>query len=163
EDGERTANDVLFSERRACLYCGLSFEELSPQLFSFNSPTGACPECLGLGTTASPDPQLLVPDRTKSLEEGAIAYWGETDFTAEDNWSARHRNAVLAQYSIPADKPFAELTPEQQHILLYGGKRERISVTWKNEKRGASGVRTMKWEGVIPNLSRHLKETKSDW
>ncbi|HEX2185925.1 MAG TPA: excinuclease ABC subunit UvrA, partial [Chloroflexota bacterium] len=156
------AGDLLFSERNACLYCGLSFEALSPQLFSFNSPIGACPGCLGLGSTLEIDVDLVVPDRSKTLRQGAIVPWGEQEDESDaDTWGERYRAQVLAHYGISADVPFAELSREQQDRLLYGGKGERIKITWQH-KNGSHGSWLSTWEGVIPRLRRHLRETKSD-
>ncbi|HEY3186018.1 MAG TPA: excinuclease ABC subunit UvrA, partial [Solirubrobacteraceae bacterium] len=157
----RPGEDVLLSERNACLYCGLSFDELTPQMFSFNNPAGACPDCSGLGTVPEIDPELVVPDRSRSIAEGAIAPWGAQDFTKRESWTERRNATVLEHYRIPWDVPFAELTDEQQRTVLFGGE-DRIRVTWHDEKKGRWGARTIVWEGTIPGLRRHLRETKSD-
>jgi excinuclease ABC subunit A len=153
--------DVLLSERNACLHCGLSFEELTPQLFSFNNPAGACPTCHGLGTVAEVDPDLVV-DRSKSIADGAILPWGPQDYTKLETWSERRNEQVLRHFGIPVDAPFAELTAEQQRVLLHGGGKEKLLVSWRSEKSGAAGQRYVTWDGVIPRLRRHLAETKSD-
>ena len=154
------AGDLLFSEKNACAYCGLSFDQLSPQLFSFNSPIGACPECLGLGTTLEVDPDLVVPDPSKSLAQGAIAPWGEQDYDDADSWNEQYRAQILAHYGIASDVPYRSLTPEQQHLLLHGAS-EKVKVTWQG-KNGSTGSWYSRWEGVIPRLKRRLKQTTSD-
>jgi excinuclease ABC subunit A len=153
--------DVLLSERNACLYCRLSFDELTPQMFSFNNPAGACPGCSGLGTVPEIDPELVVPDPSKSIAEGAVAPWGRQDFAKRESWGERRNATVLEHHRIPWDVPFAELTAEQQEIVLFG-RPEKLRVSWHDEKKGRWGARTIVWEGVIPRLRRHLKETKSD-
>ncbi|MGH2352354.1 MAG: excinuclease ABC subunit UvrA, partial [Chloroflexota bacterium] len=156
------ADDLLFSEKNACLYCGLSFDELSPQLFSFNSPIGACPACLGLGSTLEVEVDLVVPDRSKSLREGAIIPWGEQEDESDaDTWGEKYRAQMLAHYGISPDVPFAQLIPERQDVLLNGGKGERIKITWQN-KNGSGGSWFSKWEGAIPRLRRRLKQASSD-
>ncbi len=157
-----SAGDLLFSEQNACLYCGLSFEALTPQHFSFNSPIGACPSCLGLGTTLEVDPQLVIPDPSKSIREGAIAPWGEQDDVQEagTSWNDQFRAQILSHYGIPVDVPFHSLSPEHQRLLLYGSD-EKIKVTWQN-KDGSHGSWYSRWEGVIPRLKRRLKQTHSE-
>jgi excinuclease ABC subunit A len=156
------AGDLLYSEKNACLYCGLSFEELSPQLFSFNSPIGACPECLGLGSTMEVDLDLVVPDPSRTLREGAIIPWGEQEDERDaDTWGERYRAQVLSHYGVSADVPFDQLTEAQRHLLLNGGKGERIKISWQH-KNGSGGSWFSKWEGVIPRLRRHLKQASSD-
>ena len=159
------AGDLLFSEKNACLYCGLSFDELSPQMFSFNSPAGACPECLGLGTTMEVDPALVVPDPSKSIRDGAIVPWGEQDDEQEagTSWGDQFRAQILAHYGISPDVPFKDLPASQRQILLYGAPQagEKIKVTWRN-KDGSHGSWFSRWEGVIPRVKRRLKQTHSE-
>jgi excinuclease ABC subunit A len=154
--------DILFSEKNACVYCGLSFDALSPQMFSFNSPIGACPECLGLGSTMEVDPDRVVPDKTKTLREGAIALWEEQGDDADTGtWGERYRAQILAHYGISSDVPFKDLTEAQQKVLLHGSGTDRVKITWKN-KNGSEGSWYSKWEGAIPRLKRRLKQTGSD-
>src|SRR5688572_32052992 len=127
-------DDVLFSEKNACVYCGLSFDALSPQMFSFNSPIGACPECLGLGSTMEVDADLLVPDKTKTLREGAIVTWGEQDDDAtQGSWGDQYRAQILQNYGVSPDVPWKKLTADQQKMLLFGSGGERIKITWKSK------------------------------
>jgi excinuclease ABC subunit A len=156
------AGDILFSEKNACVYCGLSFDQLSPQMFSFNSPIGACPECLGLGSTMEVEPDLVVPDKSKSLRAGAIVTWGEQDDdSSSGSWGEQYRAQVLQHYGISVDTPFEQLTDAQRNLLLYGSGSERIKITWAG-KNGSSGSWYSKWEGAIPRIKRRLKQTASD-
>jgi excinuclease ABC subunit A len=154
--------DLLFSEKNACVYCGLSFDQLSPQMFSFNSPIGACSACLGLGTTMEADPDLLVPDRALTLREGAIVLWGEQDDDGESGtWGEQYRAQILSHFGISPDVPFRDLTEDQQRLLLAGSGSERVKITW-NSKNGSHSSWYTKWEGAIPRLRRRLKQTSSD-
>ena len=157
------AGDLLFSEKNACVYCGLSFDELSPQMFSFNSPIGACPDCLGLGTTMEVDLALIIPDQSKSIAEGAIIPWGQQDDEQEagTSWGDQFRAQLLVHYGIPVDVPYAQLSAEHQKILLHGGGGEKFKVTWLN-RDGSHGSWFSRWEGVIPRIKRRLKQTHSE-
>jgi excinuclease ABC subunit A len=146
--------DFLFSEHAACVACGLSFEELEPNMFSFNSPRGACPECHGLGTAMKVDPALVVPNSSLSLREGAVEPW-------TSQYHMQMLQSVARHYGIDFDTPFCRLTPEQQRILLYGSDGERIPFSFRDRGGGRweySGV----FEGVIPNLERRYRESKSE-
>jgi len=154
--------DLLFSERNACVYCGLSFDALSPQMFSFNSPIGACTGCLGLGTTMEVDPALIVPDENKTLRQGAIALWEEQGDDADNgSWGERYRAQIMSNYGISPDVAFKDLTDAQRQLLLYGSGTDRIKITWQN-KNGSAGSWYSKWEGAVPRLKRRLKQTGSD-
>ncbi|HEU5316847.1 MAG TPA: excinuclease ABC subunit UvrA [Chloroflexota bacterium] len=156
-------DDILFSEKNACVYCGLSFDALSPQMFSFNSPIGACPDCLGLGSTMEVDADLVVPEKTKTLREGAIVTWGEQDDdNTQGSWGEQYRAQVLQHYGISPDVPWKKLTSEQQKALLYGSSGERIKITWKSKDGRSNGSWFSKWEGAIPRIKRRLKQTGSD-
>ena len=140
-------SELVCSELYACPSCGFSFEELSPRLFSFNSPYGACPTCDGLGNRLEVDPELVVPDRSKSLRDGAIAPWkrGGRHMAMYYNRLLRE---VTGYYEVRLDAPFTSLDRKMQKILLYGSDDE----IWG----GA-------FEGVIPNLERRFKQTDSDY
>src|SRR5687768_2755237 len=156
-------DDVLFSEKNARVYCGLSFDALSPQMFSFNSPIGACSECLGLGSTMEVDADLVVPDKSKTLREGAIVTWGEQDDDAtQGSWGDQYRAQILQHYGISPDMPWKKLTAEQQKMLLYGSGGERIKISWKSKDGRSTGSWFSKWEGAIPRIKRRLKQTGSD-
>ena len=155
--------DILFSERNACLRCGLSFEDLSPQMFSFNSPQGACPNCLGLGTQTEIDPALVVPDHRKSLHEGAIAPWGDRLAPgARNSWLQRSMTQVCAHFGIDMAAPFAALTEAQRQVLLWGAKGQQVGIKWQS-RGGSHGTLMTKWEGAIPRLKRRLAQTDSEY
>ena len=150
-------NQVLqFSEKLACPYCGFSIKELEPRLFSFNAPFGACPECDGLGEKIEVDPDLVVPDKSKTLEEGAIAPW------APD--SSKYYYSLLSQFckakKIKMDKPFSKLTAKQKETLLYGAGTKQFHFHFENDFGSKRDV-DMTFEGVIPNIERRYRDTNS--
>ncbi len=151
--------DRLFSEHLACPVCNISLPEIEPRTFSFNSPHGACPACMGLGTQMEFDPDLIVPDPDLSLAEGALHPWSRDTaayYQALVEAAARH-------YGIPTHVPWKELSPKQQHIILYGGKRhETFTVRYVNQYGRRREFQTS-YEGIIPNLERRYKETTSEY
>lgn len=149
---------LTFSEHFACLDCGISFPELTPQLFSFNSPLGACPACDGLGATQAIDPDLVVPDPDKSLAEGAIAPWGKGSIS---NFYEQMVAAVAAERGVDMQTPWRRLAKADRDYFLYGGDGEKIRFTYTNlfkEKK----TYHRPYEGVIPNLERRYRDTTSD-
>ena len=158
---QAAAGDLLFAETNACAYCTLSFEDLSPQLFSFNSPVGACPDCLGLGSTIAIDESLVVPDPSKTILGGAVEPWGEQDDEGGTGWGDRYRAQVLAAYGVPVDVPWRDLTADHRRLLMQGADGEKIKITWTN-KDGSGGSWYSKWEGIIPRIQRMLKQTTSE-
>jgi excinuclease ABC subunit A len=147
--------EMFFSERFACDYCGLSFPELSPQLFSFNSPQGACPQCDGLGANIFFDPDLVVPNPVLSLREGAVAPWSKSP----GGYYHSQLQALSEFYGFDFYKPFDELPEKIQKIILYGSGREQINFYFEKEDRRHFYRRT--FEGVLPNLERRYRETDS--
>ena len=147
---------LQFSEKLACPYCGFSIKELEPRLFSFNAPFGACPECDGLGEKIEVDPDLVVPDKSKTLEEGAIAPW------APD--SSKYYYSLLSQFckakKIKMDKPFSKLTAKQKETLLYGAGTKQFHFHFENDFGSKRDV-DMAFEGVIPNIERRYRDTNS--
>lgn len=143
--------DLIFSSELACLHCEISYEELSPRMFSFNSPYGACPTCKGLGVKLEVDPDLVVPNKNLSVYDGVIRPWGIP-------WERLQRTLeqVAKQYGFRLDVPFKELKKEHQHILLYGteGKYHQTRYGTYQYLGG--------YEGVIPNLERRFKNTDSE-
>lgn len=151
--------ELLFSQNFACSDCGVSIEELAPRMFSFNNPFGACPTCSGLGTLMKMDPDLILPDRTKSLEEGAIKAGG-WNFENGDSYSRMYLNALAKHYGFKTSTPVNKLPERIIDIILYGTKGEKIKIDY--EKDYGSGSFTAAFEGVINSMERRYKETQSD-
>jgi excinuclease ABC subunit A len=154
EGGDRT-----FSEKAACPRCRISFPELTPQAFSFNSPQGMCADCNGLGTRFEFDPELLVPDDRLSIEDGAIRPWGEGTST-KSGWGANYRRQLMDQLRIDSTKPWRSLSKKQRETLLRGSNDRKFKIAWEN--KSGRGSFDITWEGVIPRLMRRFKETKSE-
>ncbi len=152
-------DDLIFSEQLACPRDMFALGEIEPRSFSFNSPHGACPDCTGLGMTMQVDPLLVIPDRAKSLEQGAIAPWSRT--SASSSWQRRMLDAVFAQFGAEADTPFEELPEELVKAVLYG-LAEPIVVDFVNH-RGRQRRYETQFEGIINTLDRRYRETDSDW
>ncbi|MBI4706730.1 MAG: excinuclease ABC subunit UvrA [Candidatus Omnitrophica bacterium] len=143
-------DEKLFSEQLACVDCGISYEELSPRMFSFNSPYGACPDCTGLGSSTEISPDLIVPDKSKTIYEGAIIPLGFSS-----SWLYQIER-VARQEGFRLDVPFGSFTKEQQDIILYGS-RDGYYCQTKYGERYYGG-----YEGIIPTLNRRYKETESE-
>ncbi len=148
---------LTFSERFACLNCGTSIPELEPRIFSFNSPHGACERCHGLGFQRVVDPDLVVPDPTLSLSEGALQPWR----VGHSRYWKRLVEAVAEDYGIDPDAPWQELSDEDREIFLYGtgGERHKVNYTNRFGRRRSYSVR---FEGIVNNLERRYEETDSD-
>uniref|UniRef100_UPI00388FA2CF excinuclease ABC subunit UvrA n=1 Tax=Methanobrevibacter sp. TaxID=66852 RepID=UPI00388FA2CF len=147
-----------YSEHFACVDCGINFEELTPRMFSFNAPQGACPECNGIGSKMEIDPDLIVPDKNLSLNEGAIVPWAKS--TKRENYYYQMLQAVADHFNFSMDTPFNELPQEHQDNILYGCK-DKIAFTFK--RRNKSYMVNRKFEGVIPRMERLYLETKSNY
>ncbi|HEX6666800.1 MAG TPA: excinuclease ABC subunit UvrA [Solirubrobacterales bacterium] len=156
-DGEKTRETLLFSEQFACLNCGTSIPELEPRIFSFNSPHGACDRCHGLGFQRVIDPELVVPDPTLSLAEGALQPWNR-GITAY--WK-RLIAAVAEEYGVDADKPWSKLKKSEKEIFLYGTGEDRHLVTYTN-RFGRRRSYKVRFEGIVNNLQRRYEETDSE-
>jgi excinuclease ABC subunit A len=153
--------DLLFSEHFACVHCGVSLPEIEPRTFSFNSPHGACPACTGLGTELEIDPDLVIPDRGKSLKQGAVEPW--TREQSGDTYYRQLLEAAANQEGIPLDVPVRELLPSQVNHILYGGRRgEQVTLQYRTSQ-GRQRTYTTHFEGVIPNLQRRHREASSDY
>jgi excinuclease ABC subunit A len=148
---------LLFSEQFACLNCGTSIPELEPRIFSFNSPHGACDRCHGLGFQRVIDPDLVVPDPTLSLAEGALQPWNR-GITAY--WK-RLIAAVAEEYGVDADKPWSKLKKSEKEIFLYGTGEDRHLVTYTN-RFGRRRSYKVRFEGIVNNLQRRYEETDSE-
>ncbi|MDR2947381.1 MAG: excinuclease ABC subunit UvrA [Candidatus Adiutrix sp.] len=147
--------ELFFSERFACDYCGLSFPELSPQLFSFNSPQGACPQCDGLGANVFFDPDLVVPNPDLSLREGAVAPWAKSI----GGYYHTQLQALADHYKFDFYKPFDSLPEKVRQVVLYGSGREQIEFYFEKDDRKHFYKRP--FEGVLPSLERRFRETDS--
>lgn len=152
--------DMLFSENFACPECGISIGELAPRMFSFNSPFGKCDTCDGLGTLLEIDENLVIPDRSKSILEGAVLPWGEGSLK-EDSWTFSILKALSKEYKFSLDTPIEKLKPEIVDMLLYGLKGEKVKVKYSKENRTMEFNHA--YEGVINNLKRRYFETNSDY
>lgn len=143
--------DLIFSSELACLHCGISYEELSPRMFSFNSPYGACNTCKGLGVKLEVDPDLVVPNKNLSVYDGAIRPWGIP-------WERLQRTLerIAREYGFRLDVPFKNLKKEHQHLLLYGTQGEYYRTQYGTYRYFGG------YEGIIPNLERRFKETDSE-
>ncbi len=148
---------LLFSEHLACIDCGVSYPKIEPRLFSFNSPHGACPACDGLGTTLDVDPDLVVPDPSLSLQDGAIKPWARRGSIFYE----QIMESLSAHYQIDRLAPFRKLAAIHQNTLLYGSGRELIEFTGMRDGERITYKRP--FEGVIPNLERRYKETDSSY
>ncbi len=155
-----TERELLFSQNYACEDCGISIEELTPRMFSFNTPYGACPHCMGLGSVEIIDPDRVIPDKTKSIRAGAInaSGWSGTD---PNSISAMYYNGLAARYNFSLDTPFGELPENIRNIILYGTGNEKIELFY--DRKYAKGVQYSRYEGVINNLHRRYNESNSDW
>lgn len=151
--------ELLFSQNFACVDCGISIEELTPRMFSFNNPFGACPTCSGLGTLLKMDPDLIIPDRSKSLADGAIRVGG-WNFENEDGYARMYINALAKHYDFSLNTPVEKLPSHILDIILYGTKGEKLKVVY--DKEYGSGSFTTAFEGVISSMERRYKETQSD-
>jgi excinuclease ABC subunit A len=159
-----TKKEKIYSEQFACAKCNVSISEISPRSFSFNSPHGACPECHGLGTKLEIDPELVIPNKTLTLAEGAIMPWSAT--TSHLTWYNRILEAVSKKHGFSMDKPIAKLSEEDIKLILYGpGNGEKYSVEMgaNDTKSKFTGEYETEFEGVIPNLERRYLETDSDY
>ncbi len=158
------ARELTFSESLACVYCGLSFEELAPRLFSFNSPYGACPDCTGLGVKIAIDPWKVIPDRSKSIEEGAIVPWskslGSGRFPSMNPYYMQQVEKLLRSRRVKLSTPVEKMPDDLVQTLLYGAaQKERFTY---ESRSGHSWSYEAQFEGVVNNLQRRYGETSSD-
>ena len=147
-----------FSEHFACPEHGPSLVELEPRIFSFNSPHGACERCTGLGSQMEIDPELVVPDPTLSIGEGAIAPWADS----ASNYYEQLTEAIAERYDVDLDAPWEDLAEEQRDLFLYGTDGEPLQVTYRN-RFGRRRSYATRFEGIVPNLERRYRETDSEW
>ena len=151
--------DILFSQNYACEDCGISIEELTPRMFSFNNPYGACPTCAGLGSQLKVDPALIIPDPKRSILEGAITASGWNNIKG-DSISRMYFDALAKKYKFKLNTPIEDLPPEILDLILYGTKGEKLKLTY--ERSNGQGTLYQAFEGVVNNLERRYRETQSD-
>jgi excinuclease ABC subunit A len=154
----QTEEVTTYSERFMCLHCGTSMPELEPRMFSFNSPHGACPRCTGLGSQMEIDPELIVPDPSLSLNEGAILPWS----TSASSYYEQMTQAIADKWEVDQDLPWEDLPEDVRDCFLYGTDGERVYISYRN-RYGRRRSYTTTFEGIVPNLERRYRETDSDW
>ncbi len=152
-------SEQRYSQNYACIDCGISIEEISPRMFSFNAPYGACPHCHGLGTIMKVDEDLVVPDKTKSLAEGAIRVSGWNS-GSDDSWGTQYFKGMARHFGFDMNMPFEQLDRAVQEKLLYGTDNERFQVDYSSDY--GKGTFLNRFEGIIPNIERRYMQTDSD-
>jgi excinuclease ABC subunit A len=158
-DGGPPEGEVrTYSERFACLTCGTSMPELEPRMFSFNSPHGACPRCTGLGSQMEIDPELVVPDPSLSLGEGAVLPWS----TSASNYYEQMTQAIAERYEIDLETPWEDLRDDARDCFLYGTNGDRLYISYRNRYGRRRSYMTT-FEGIVPNLERRYRETDSEY
>ena len=158
-NSENKEYEKVYSEHFACVDCGINFEEITPRMFSFNSPQGACPECKGIGSKMEMDPDLIVSNPKLSLNEGVVVPWSRSKGN-KDNYYHQMLSAVAEHLGFSMDTPFKDLKKEEQNAILYG-TNEKIGFNFK--RRNKSYRVNRKFEGVINRMERHYLETKSNY
>ena len=157
--------EITFSEAFACVHCGISFEELAPRLFSFNSPYGACPACSGLGEKIEIDPWKVIPDRSKSIADGAIVPWSKSlgggRFPSMNPYYLQQLERVLRKYRVKMSTPIEDLSVDVLDVVLYGTEKEQDFAF--TSRSGKTWEYRSSFEGVINNLQRRYSETSSDY
>ena len=148
-----------YSEKYSCPYDGFTVEELEPRTFSFNSPHGACPSCTGLGTRLEIDPDLVVPDRSKSLAAGALVPWAKMPTDA--SWRLKILEAICASHGWDFKAPFRDLPAEAVEYVLHAAKDEKVVVRYRHER--GENTYNATFEGVVTNLERRYRETDSEY
>jgi excinuclease ABC subunit A len=149
----------MYSEHLSCPVDGISFPELAPHSFSFNNPLGMCQECNGLGARPEMDPDLVVPDPTKSIRQGAVEPWAHA-LERGGGWTFRMIESLAQSFKVPLDKPWKDLPRDLKQMLLYGSGDETMSIRWS--EGGRSGTYRTSFEGIIPMLMRRFRETTSE-
>lgn len=151
--------ELFFSEHLYCAACDISFPDLEPNSFSFNSPVGMCPACNGLGTRAEVDPEKLIPDPTLSIDDGAVRPWGALGDEERTAWHVEYRREALKQLKVPTDKPYNKLTKRQRELVMFGSDK-RVKVAWTTAN--GEGAFNTRFDGVVGWLERTIRETSSE-
>ena len=154
-----TKEELSFSQNYACEDCGISLTELEPRMFSFNNPAGACPSCTGLGFRLVADPELVIPDKSKSVLDGAIQVSGWQS-ARTDSVFRMYFEALAKKYHFDLNVPFSELSEEAKNVILYGTGGEKLRMTYN--RGNGMGVLEQPFEGIMNNISRRYRETQSD-
>ncbi len=156
-DGEQDEDDLLFGVDYTCVQCNISYEPPAPRNFSFNSPAGMCPTCKGLGTLTKMDPDLVVPDPTQSIREGAIVFWKQLDTLQ----TRHHAESLAAHFGFSLDTPWKQLSEEHQHAILYGTGKEQIPFVYRSRRNRRYKYQAA-FEGVIPPEERKYFQATSE-
>ncbi|MFH1554396.1 MAG: excinuclease ABC subunit UvrA, partial [Pseudomonadota bacterium] len=157
KDEDGAPKRIMFSEKFACPVSGFTISEIEPRLFSFNNPFGACPACDGLGVEQTIDPDLVVPDKSRTLKQGAIAPWAKST----SPYYGQTLDALAKHYKFKLTVPFADLPEKARDVILYGSGEEQIAFAYDDGLRAYETHKT--FEGIVRNLDRRWKETESDW
>jgi len=155
---------LTFSEQNACPVCGLSFPELTPQMFSFNSPHGMCPDCNGLGTQLNVDPALILHDARRSLLDGALRWYGDLR-KKKDSWTLRQLESIANHYGVDLETPWQDLPESFRHVLFYGSGEEKIHFAYQHESENSSwtGESLRPVRGIIYHIGRLFHQTRSEY
>lgn len=148
------------SEANSCSICGIGYPDLSPQHFSFNSPIGMCKSCNGLGTKMEFDPDLIIPDKSLSIMEGAVVHWGILN-NKKSSWQLKKLRAISKEYGFSLNDPWEKLPLTVKDLLLFGSQGKKIRFSWSS--KSGSGSFMTSYEGIIPALARRMSETKSEY
>lgn len=148
--------DSIYSENLSCPNCNISFPELTPQAFSFNGPQGMCHDCNGLGTQVAFDQDLMIPDKDRSIKEGAIRTLGRLDDDRTSTGAIYHRQ-VFEQLGIAVDRPWRRLSQKQQKLVLFGAGEQRFKIVWRRH-----GTSMSRYEGLVPRIMRRFRQTRSE-
>ncbi len=154
---DKEGEDVVFSENFACPDCGISLSEIEPRFFSFNNPSGACPECSGLGIQMKFDPELIIPNQNLSLNKGAVCAPGFNSIPAQDSMTGALFSALAEKYGFSLDMPYKELPEKIKNMLLYGTGGEKVEVKYKSSN--GYGTYSFNFDGIINNVQRRYMET----
>ncbi|SFG24560.1 excinuclease ABC subunit A [Lachnospiraceae bacterium C7] len=161
EDGTKAESTYLnFSQNFACPDCGISIDEVEPRSFSFNNPFGACPTCFGLGYKMEFDEDLMIPDKSLSISEGAIQVLGWQSCTDPKSYTYATLKALSESYGFSLDTPYKDLPEDIRHMFIYGGDGRVLKVHYKGQR--GEGIYDLNWEGLIKNVERRYRETGSD-
>jgi excinuclease ABC subunit A len=154
-----TKEDTLYSEHFACVHCNISYDDLAPRMFSFNSPYGACPTCDGLGTITKIDPKLIIENENLSIRDGALIPLGERQ--RQEGWNYELLKSVAQEMKFSLSTPWNELSEDQQEVVLYGSGSKKVKLVYKRDHAYVEWM--SKYEGIVNNLNRRYRQTKSQY